>query len=129
LLFPAGLTFGPKGDLYVSSAKLNAVLRYNGLTGEYIGTFAAGGGLMWPVYLAFGPDGDLYVAGRDSDAVHRYRGTNGEFVGLIGESELVSPEGIAFDRQGHLHVSSSATCRLYEYDTVSGRLLNVRNQD
>jgi hypothetical protein len=55
LHFPQGLTFGPNGDLFVSSIGTNSVLEYNGTTAAFVGTFASGGGLFGPIGLTFGP--------------------------------------------------------------------------
>ena len=57
---PGGLAFGPDGNLYVSSpgfttTQPDMILRYNGMTGEFIDTFASGGALNFPQYLAFTP--------------------------------------------------------------------------
>src|SRR5262245_22043975 len=63
LHLPAGLDFGPDGNLYVSSFYWDTVLEYDGVTGSYIGTFVPGGtgGLSKPGLLEFRPDGFLYV--------------------------------------------------------------------
>src|SRR5438445_10352632 len=66
---PRELIFGPDGnydgakDLYIVDRDLNAVLRYDGVTGAFIDTFVASGsgGLSSPADLAFGPEGNLYV--------------------------------------------------------------------
>ena len=78
---PRGLTFGPNGDLFVSSAGSHnwAILRFDSRSGKFIGAFSAGEGLAHPYQCLFGPDGDLYVSGQDNDAVFRYDGKNGRF--------------------------------------------------
>ena len=54
---PAGLIFGPDGNLYVSSQNNDAVLRYNGATGAFIDAFVptGSGGLQSPIGLLFTP--------------------------------------------------------------------------
>lgn len=76
------LTFGPDGNLYVSSAGTDSVLRYDGETGAFLDEFipAGSGGLDNPVGLAFGPRGRLYVASRSTDSVLRYDGRTGQFI-------------------------------------------------
>lgn len=66
---PYGNAFGPDGSLYVSSFRTNEILRYNPITGSFLGVFASdnnGGlgtlnGLNGPNGLLFAPDGSLYV--------------------------------------------------------------------
>lgn len=98
---PRGLLFGPDAnndgtpDLYVLSrggantytgAIVNAVLRYDGLTGAYIDTFvpSGSGGLNVPLDLKYGPDNNLYIthSGTPTSAngVYRYNGTTGDFL-------------------------------------------------
>ncbi len=72
LHFPAGLTFGPDGHLYVSSAGSDRVLRFNGQTGAFIDVFSKTppGILVEPRKLLFVPR----VADRfPRDANQRYR--------------------------------------------------------
>ena len=52
--------FGPDGNLYVSSpgfttTQPDSILRYNGVTGAFIDTFASDEPLRSPQYLAFAP--------------------------------------------------------------------------
>ncbi|MBW4471328.1 MAG: PEP-CTERM sorting domain-containing protein [Stenomitos rutilans HA7619-LM2] len=66
---PYGNAFGPDGSLYVSSFRTNEILRYDSISGAFLGVFASdnnGGlgslnGLNGPNGLLFGPDGSLYV--------------------------------------------------------------------
>jgi hypothetical protein len=50
------------GDLFVSSVGTDSVLRYNGTTGAFVGTFT-GAPAAFPEGVIFGPDGNLYVSG------------------------------------------------------------------
>ena len=80
---PTGLTFGPDGDLYVSSFTFNfSVLKYDGETGQFLREFVASGsgGLLTPMDLGFGPDGNLYVVSSYAGGVFRYNGTTGAFI-------------------------------------------------
>jgi len=77
---PDDLTYGPDGNLYVSSSANNTtgqILRYHGQTGAFIDVFAQGGGMARPYGSAFGPDGHLYVASFRSDQILKYNGATG----------------------------------------------------
>ena len=82
---PAGMAFGPDGDLYVASNYGDEVLRYDGSTGTFLGTFVGyqSGGLDEPDDLVFGPDGNLYVTSFRTDQVLEYDGTTGESRGVF----------------------------------------------
>lgn len=80
---PHDMTFGPDGDLYVTSFNSNPVFRYNGTTGDFVEIFVATGvgGPSLPHGLAFGPDGNLYVASWGTSNVKIYDGTSGAPLG------------------------------------------------
>jgi ELWxxDGT repeat protein len=99
---PQGLVFGPsihnpnKMDLYASSADTNAVLRFDGETGEFLGQFVAtdSGGLDHPLGLTFGPGGDLYVVSTfDNPIIARFQGPSGKNPGAFVETFVPADSG------------------------------------
>jgi hypothetical protein len=79
------LTFGPGGDLFVSSAATSEVKRFDGTTGAFRGKFVTAGlgGLEEAEGVIFGPNGNLFVASELGNAVQEYNGTTGAFVGAF----------------------------------------------
>ncbi len=77
---PAGMQFGPDGNLYVGGFNSNQVHRFDGATGEFIDIFASGSGLDGIEGILFGPDGNLYVANFRTDTVLRFNGTTVAFM-------------------------------------------------
>jgi N-acetylneuraminic acid mutarotase/sugar lactone lactonase YvrE len=122
---PKDLTLGPDGNLYVATGN-NSVMRYDGSTGQLIGTFVAAGsgGLSGPYGLAFGPDGNLYVSNRGTNnSILRFNGTTGAFIDsfVAGASGgLAGPDGIAFGADGNLYVVSSGTSSILRFQGPSG---------
>lgn len=53
---PTLQVIGPDGNLYISSSASDEVLRYDGISGEFIGSFAFGGGVLDPRGLVFVPE-------------------------------------------------------------------------
>jgi hypothetical protein len=83
---PAGLVFGPDGNIYVGSLDNSTVVRYDGNTGAplpapgqsgAIFVPSGSGGLFRPGGVAFGPDGNLYVTSQLTNQIMRYDGTTG----------------------------------------------------
>jgi DNA-binding beta-propeller fold protein YncE len=125
---PKDLVIGPDGNLYVASAGSNSVIRYNGSTGQLIGTFipTGSGGLGDPFGLVFGPDGNLYVGSRGTTAgtnsVYRYNGTTGAFIDSFvsaGSGGLNDPIGLTFGPDGNLYVSSHGSSSVVRYQGPS----------
>lgn len=122
---PQGMAFGPDGNLYVASSGADAVMRYDGLTGESMGAFVHGG--PGCSALAFGPDGNIYTACHATNEVRCYDGKTGRFLGVAvpagGAHPLEGPTGITFGPGGNLFVASFRNSAVYAYDGRTGRFL------
>jgi hypothetical protein len=113
---PKQILFGPdvngdsKPDLFVPSRSANQVLKYDGVTGTYLGTVIDNDPrLNGPWAMTLGPDGNLYVGGVLSHNVLRYTFATGvvdEFI-PAGASGLVQVKGLNFGPDGNLYVSNS----------------------
>jgi len=118
LVSPDDLTWGPDGNLYVSSSSGNTtgqILRYDGRTGAYLGVFAEGGPLARPYGSAFGPDGNLYVASFRSDRILKYDGSTGAYLGVFAQGNgtaaglLNGPNDLLFGANGTLYVTTQGS--------------------
>lgn len=135
LAYPGDLAFGPDNTLYVASSNTNAVLRFDGGSGEFLGTVVSGlaptpetGSNGAPFGLTFGNDGNLYIANEGADEVLRYSPLTGMTSVFIpaGSGGLDRPRKVAFgpdangDGVAELYVASPGTKQVLRYDGVSG---------
>ncbi len=128
---PAGLAFGPNGNLFVASQLNHKVVEYDGATGAVVGDFviAGSGGLTGPFALTFSPTGRLLVSGTDN-TVREYSGLNGAFLRVLvtaGSGGLSSPRSMTFAPGNRLLVSSFNTSSVLEYHGSTGAFVRVFN--
>lgn len=117
LVSPDALTYGPDGNLYVSSGDNTSgqILRYDGQTGAFLGVFNQGDGLARPYGSAFGPDGNLYVSSFRSDQIVRYDGSTGAFLDVFASGNgtaaglLNGPNNLHFGADGALYVTTQGS--------------------
>lgn len=99
----------PSTDLLVLSYGNDLVLRYNGTTGAFIGTFSRGKVDGPAIGMVYGPDGNLYIDGYLSGNVVRYNGVTGKLIDVFvhrGSGGLCRAEGMEFGPDGNLYVSN-----------------------
>jgi DNA-binding beta-propeller fold protein YncE len=123
-----------KQDLLVADRGTNnKVLRYDGVTGAFLGEFvtAGSGGLEFPFGMTFGPDGNLYVSEgqRFSDGtpateprVIRYDGANGDFINPFTPVFPSPIRYIVFGPDGDLYGSTLGV--VFRADGTTGEILH-----
>lgn len=123
--------FGPDGHYYTGSNDTDAIYRFDGTTGAFIGVFVVPGlgGLDNPQWLTFGPDNQLYVASFVSNQILRYDGTTGAFLGAFGSGvTLDRPVSLAFGPDGNLYVADlgpGVGARVWRFDGASGAAVDL----
>jgi sugar lactone lactonase YvrE len=113
-----GIHFGPDGNLYVSSAETDSVIRFDGKTGALMGTFAESVDLDGPIGMTFGPDGHLYVASALTNRVLRFDGETGAELGSL-VTGILNPTGVITGEDDLIYVASAISDHVRKY-TVDG---------
>jgi WD40 repeat protein len=109
---PGFVEFGPDGDLYLLhhlSLAPDAVWRFNGATGAFVSTFAAGSGVAHTHGLAFGPDGSLFLGNLGDNTIERYDAA-GVLIDTIGpdpEGGLAATSSLRFGPDGKLYLTNT----------------------
>ncbi len=127
---PLNLTFGPTGNLLVSSSATNEVYQYNATTGALISVLVPATGVLVPNF----PDGlavdavhnILYVSSSFGGQILEYNATTvapiGTFATLPGPGS--SPSGLLIQPNGDILVSAIGLGEVLQY-SPTGVLLNT----
>ena len=146
---PSGITFSPDGKLmFVSSARTNQVLQYNGTTGALLGVFSDESTFS-PDGLVVGPNSNLFVSSSGSNEVleygefeirhyisdwitdgnHRILGfdNNGTLTleDIVNDLALIDPKNIASDSDGRLWIADNGTQKLVKYNPITEKILRT----
>jgi len=98
--------------LLVASAYSDSILKFNGLTGSPIGTFATGVDTPWDLVIGPANNGansnDIFVTSEHEDAVIQFNATTGAFKSKFTDKKVNYANGLVFgtDAQSkHLYVT------------------------
>jgi len=113
--------FDLAGLLYVASALNDAVLVIDG-TGAVVGTITdPAGDLDSPMTVTFDASGDkVFVSAGLSNKVVVFDRASRAKIGVLADAELPTPQGVAIDDRGFVHVSSFTSGKVVVFDPATG---------
>jgi WD40 repeat protein len=122
---PIGIGFGPDGNLYVADDENDRIAEFNGTTGNYLGTFASGGGLVRPQHFVFS-GGNLYVSAGSTPDIIEYNGTTGAYEQtFVSDSHgLTWASGLAFGPDGDVYLAGNTSNTIDRF-TASGNFIST----
>lgn len=127
---PTGLLFDDNGDLLVLSWATHEVLKYDGITGNFIEVVVpeCAAGLKNPQDIVYNNEGDLLVTGRGCDCVIAVDGETGDISQFVppGSGGLDEPIGLAMTPDGSLLITMAAgNGAVLKYGGATGQFLGV----
>lgn len=128
---PHGMIFGPDttgdgiAELYVVGRSSFTVVRYDGATGQPLGSLNTNGAgaIAWAEGITTGPGGTLYVGSTGTNQVQRYDAHTGAHLGTVSHAELSGPKGVRVGPDGLLYVLSSGNNRILRF-TAAGAFVD-----
>jgi outer membrane protein assembly factor BamB len=92
----------PPSTLFISDYRANAIFRYDGVTGEFLGTFAQGSEqrVDRPAGVRLGPNDQLYTAGFGRGEVVRYDVFSGQMMDVFYWDTTLLEEPVELEFQG-----------------------------
>jgi streptogramin lyase len=109
----------PSSTVFVSDYRANAIVRYDGATGELLDVFAQGAEqrVDRPASVRRGPDGQIYAAGFGRGDVVRYDLATGAMMDVFYWDTRLLEEPVELEFRGdHLFVLGNDTKNLIEID-------------
>ena len=106
-------------DLYVVDKDLDAIVKFDGATGDLRGTFgSAGGGSANPYGLACASNGNLLVTREGLNDVVEIDNATGALLGVFADTNMSTPEGLTIGPNGNLFVANNG--KVVEFDGTTG---------